>query len=40
MAWRKNFTEIFTYRLSPCLDGVDIAYAQTGLRIAMVIIEF
>ena len=35
MAWRKNFTKIFTYwrggRLStPCPDGVDIAYVQTG----------
>ena len=35
MAWKKNFTKIFTYRRSgrlstPCLDGVDFAHAQTG----------
>ena len=35
MAWRNNFTKIFTNergrRLStPCLDGVDLGHAQTG----------
>ena len=35
MTWRKNFTEIFTYRRggrlsTPCLDGVDFAHAWTG----------
>ena len=34
MAWRKNFTEIFTYLRGdlcpPCPNGVDIAYVQTG----------
>ena len=36
MAWRKNLTNIFTYRRGggnvcpPYPDGVEIAYVQTG----------
>ena len=34
MAWKQNFTKIFTYRrggrLSPCPGDVDITYVQAG----------